>query len=87
MTDVVIYTRDMCGFCTRAKRLLDEKGVAYTEYNCSDDPTFKSEMIRKSNGARTFPQIFVGSEHVGGCDELYGLERRGQLDALLAAGV
>ncbi|MDD7909302.1 glutaredoxin 3 [Pseudovibrio exalbescens] len=87
MTEVVLYTRDMCGFCARAKRLLEEKGVEYTEYNASDDPTYKTEMIKKANGGRTFPQIFIGSEHVGGCDDLYALERRGQLDALLAAGV
>lgn len=85
MANVTIYTRDMCGFCMRAKKLLDQKGVDYTEFNYSEDPTIRREMISKANGANTFPQIFIGSEHVGGCDDLFALERRGQLDPLLAA--
>jgi len=85
MTEVVIYTRQLCGFCTAAKRLLDQKGVAYTEHDATFDPGLRQEMVQKANGRSTFPQIFVGTTHVGGCDELHGLERAGKLDALLAS--
>jgi len=85
MAEVVIYTRQLCGFCTAAKRLLEKKGVAYTEHDASFDPELRREMIQKSSGRSTFPQIFVGATHVGGCDDLHHLERTGKLDALLAA--
>ncbi|MEP4031310.1 glutaredoxin 3 [Roseibium polysiphoniae] len=85
MTDVVIYTRQLCGFCTAAKRLLQKKGVSFVEYDATFDPKLKKEMVQKANGRSTFPQIFVGATHVGGCDELHDLERAGKLDALLAA--
>jgi glutaredoxin 3 len=84
MRDVVIYTRDFCGFCSAAKALLDHKGVAYQEFNASHEPSLRQEMIQRS-GRFTFPQIFVGETHVGGCDDLHDLERRGALDPLLAA--
>ncbi|MEM0899762.1 MAG: glutaredoxin 3 [Pseudomonadota bacterium] len=84
MAEVTIYTRKLCGFCTRAKRLLDSKGVAYTEHDATFDPGLKQEMMKKS-GRATFPQIFVGSEHVGGCDDLFAAEESGALDALLKA--
>lgn len=83
MVDVTIYTRQYCGYCNRAKRLLDEKGVSYTEHDATFAPDLRQEMIQKANGRATFPQIFVGSTHVGGCDELYALERAGKLDPLL----
>jgi len=85
MADVVIYTRQLCGFCTAAKRLLDKKGVAYTEQDATFDQGLRQEMIQKANGRSTFPQIFVGDHHVGGCDDLHDLERNGKLDDLLAA--
>lgn len=85
MADVVIYTRQLCGFCTAAKRLLQKKGVSFVEYDATFDPKLKKEMVQKANGRSTFPQIFVGTTHVGGCDELHDLERAGKLDALLAA--
>ncbi|MBO6507299.1 MAG: glutaredoxin 3 [Roseibium sp.] len=85
MADVVIYTRQLCGFCTAAKRLLDKKGVSYDEFDATFDPDLRQQMVQKANGRSTFPQIFVGSTHVGGCDELHELERAGKLDALLAA--
>jgi glutaredoxin 3 len=85
MPDVVIYTRQFCGFCTRAKRLLEEKGVAFEEKDASVKPQLRQEMIQRAKGAATFPQIFVGETHVGGCDELYALERAGKLDPLLTA--
>ncbi|MBO0347498.1 glutaredoxin 3 [Roseibium limicola] len=85
MAKVTIYTRQLCGFCTAAKKLLDKKGVAYTEHDATFDQKLKKEMVQKANGRSTFPQIFVGSTHVGGCDELHELERSGTLDKLLSA--
>ncbi|MCT4657157.1 MAG: glutaredoxin 3 [Cohaesibacter sp.] len=84
MADVVIYTRKMCGFCTAAKKLLNDKGVAFREHDATFDFDVKQEMIKKS-GRKTFPQIFINDEHVGGCDDLFDLEKAGQLDAKLAS--
>ncbi len=86
MVDVTIYTRMMCGYCAAAKRLLDSKGVKYTEHDASFSPELRQEMIQRSNGRYTFPQIFVGSVHVGGSDELHDLDDQGRLDGLLATG-
>jgi glutaredoxin 3 len=86
MVDVAIYTRAMCGYCSAAKRLLDDKGVKYIEHDASFSPELRREMIARANGRSTFPQIFVGSVHVGGCDDLYALDRAGRLDGLLASG-
>lgn len=86
MVDVTIYTRMMCGYCSAAKRLLDSKGVAYTEHDASFSPELRQQMISRANGRSTFPQIFIGDQHVGGCDELHALEREGRLDTLLQAG-
>jgi len=85
VTDVTIYTRMMCGYCSAAKRLLDKKGVAYVERDASFSPELRQEMIQRANGRATFPQIFVGDVHVGGCDDLYALDERGGLDELLAS--
>ncbi|MFC3119128.1 glutaredoxin 3 [Jhaorihella thermophila] len=85
MKPVEIYTSPLCGFCHAAKRLLDKKGVRYTEIDVLRDPSRKPEMIQRANGRRTVPQIFVGETHVGGCDDLYELESDGKLDALLAS--
>lgn len=84
MAEVTIYTRMMCGYCAAAKRLLDSKGVDYTEHDASFSPDLRQEMISRANGRSTFPQIFIGDTHVGGSDELHALERSGRLDALLA---
>lgn len=84
MAEVEIYTRMMCGYSTAAKRLLDKKGVAYTEHDASFSPELRQEMIAKSNGRTTFPQIFIGGRHVGGNDDLQALEADGRLDAMLA---
>lgn len=84
MADVLIYTRDLCGYCAAAKALLDRKGVAYTEINATGDQEKRKEMMDRS-GRTTFPQIFIGDTHVGGCDDLHALERSGRLDGLLAA--
>ncbi|BDA86103.1 glutaredoxin 3 [Aureimonas sp. SA4125] len=85
MTDVTIYTRQLCSYCARAKQLLEKKGVAFEEKDASHSPDLRREMMQRSNGGATFPQIFIGETHVGGCDDLYALERAGKLDPLLAA--
>lgn len=84
MPPVTIYTRQFCGYCTAAKRLLREKGIDFVEIDATTAPDKRSEMISRS-GRFTFPQIFIGAEHVGGCDDLYALQARGDLDRLLAA--
>ena len=84
MPSVEIYTSPLCGFCHAAKRLLIQKGANFSEVNVLAQPARKAEMIQRANGGRTVPQIFVGESHVGGCDELYALERAGKLDSLLA---
>lgn len=81
---VEIYTSPLCGYCHAAKRLLNQKGVPFTEFDVWSDPARKPEMLTRANGSHTVPQIFIGATHVGGCDELYALERAGKLDALLA---
>jgi glutaredoxin 3 len=85
MVPVTIYTRDACGYCARAKSLLSGKGVEFVEHNATFSPELRKEMIAKSNGGSTFPQIFIGDSHVGGCDDLFALDRAGKLDPLLAA--
>lgn len=85
MKSVEIYTSPLCGFCHSAKRLLKSKAIKFTEIDVLQNPDRKIEMIQRANGVRTVPQIFVGDLHVGGCDDLYALERTGKLDALLAA--
>jgi glutaredoxin 3 len=85
MKSVVIYTRKFCGFCVAAKTLLKRKGVQFEEFDATFSPDLRQEMISKSHGSMTFPQIFVGDVHVGGCDELHALDRTGGLDKLLAA--
>jgi glutaredoxin 3 len=85
MSDVVLYTTMMCPYCFRAKQLLEQKGIAYTEIDVGMDADLREEMTAKSGGRRTVPQIFVGKTHVGGSDDLYALERSGKLDALLAS--
>ena len=83
MARVEIYTRDFCGYCSRAKSLLSRKGADFTEYEAGMDPDLRRDMIQRSNGGSTFPQIFINGRHVGGCDDLFDLEDGGRLDALL----
>ena len=85
MADVVIYTRPFCGYCARAMALLNEKRVPFTEIEAGMDPDKRREMIERSGGRNTFPQIFVGGAHIGGCDDMLALERAGKLDPLLSA--
>lgn len=86
MSHVEIYTSPLCGFCHAAKRLLNTKDVTFTEIDLSREPGRRSEMLSRAGGAHTVPQIFIGEIHVGGCDDLYALERAGKLDPLLQAG-
>ncbi len=85
MAEVVIYTRQLCGYCARAKSLLASKGVSFTEHDATYSQELRQEMIGKANGRSTFPQIFIDGRHVGGCDDLHALDRDGKLDPLLAA--
>ena len=85
MTQVTIYTKPYCPYCVRAISLLEKKGVAFTEIEAAFDPDKRAEMVQKAGGRATFPQIFINGSHVGGCDDIQALERRGELDALLAA--
>lgn len=85
MAKVEIYTSQLCGFCHAAKRLLTSKNVPYDETDVGRDANKKGEMITRANGGRTVPQIFINDQHVGGCDDLYELERAGKLDKMLAA--
>jgi glutaredoxin 3 len=84
MKAVEIYTSPLCGYCHAAKRLLTQKGVAFTEIDVSRDPALRNAMVTRAGGRRTVPQIFVGDTHVGGCDDLYALDGAGRLDPLLA---
>lgn len=84
MASVVIYTRQFCGYCSAAKKLLETKGVRFEEHDATYAPDVRQEMIKRA-GRSTFPQIFINERHVGGCDDLHALERAGELDALLAA--
>ena len=84
MAQIEIYTSPLCGFCHAAKRLLDQKGAGYTEYNVMMKPTMRQEMMGRAHGRHTVPQIFIGDVHVGGSDDLAALEAEGKLDALLA---
>ena len=83
MKKVVIYTGQRCAHCDWAKALLNKKNIEFTEYNVAKDTAKREEMFKKSNGARTVPQIFIGEHHVGGNDELQALEKEGNLDNLL----
>ena len=84
MPPVTIYTTAYCPYCTMAKRLLAKKGASFNEIDVGGNAGLRSEMERKS-GRHTVPQIWIGATHVGGCDDLYELDRVGKLDSLLAA--
>ena len=85
MAQVTIYTKPYCPYCVRAVSLLEKKGVDFTEIEAAFDPDKRREMMQRANGRATFPQIFVGEAHIGGCDEMMALEYAGKLDPLLAA--
>lgn len=85
MREIEIYTRSTCGFCHRAKHLLESKGLSFTEYDIGREPERRAEMMQRAPGRYTVPQIFIDGQHVGDCTELHALERAGKLDPLLAA--
>ena len=85
MQPIEIYTSSTCGYCFAAKRLLNQKGVSYAEINIQMEPERRAEMIKRAAGQSSVPQIFIGTQHIGGCDQLFNLERSGKLDAMLAA--
>ena len=80
---ITIYTTRTCPFCIRAKGLLQQKNASFKEIDVGADPSLRAQMTQRANGRRTVPQIFIGDRHVGGCDDLFDLERQGKLDALL----
>jgi glutaredoxin 3 len=83
MTAVEIYTTTICPYCVRAKALLKKKGVSFQEINVETDESLREAMMARSGGRQSVPQIFIGDRHVGGCDDLYALDRKGELDRLL----
>ena len=85
MADVQIYTSMFCGYCARAKQLLQKKGVSFNEIGVDMKPDLRAEMRSKAGGLNSVPQIFINGEHVGGCDELMALDHNGNLDPLLSA--
>ena len=84
MAAVEIYTIRYCPYCQEAKELLSRKGVVFHEIDASGDRDVRNQMIERANGRSTFPQIFIGATHIGGCDDLYALDEAGKLDPLLA---
>lgn len=84
MTAIEIYTRPGCGYCSAAKSLLTRKKAAFIEFDVGKNPGFRQEMYDRAGEGSTFPQIFIGPTHVGGCDDLYALDRAGKLDAMLS---
>jgi glutaredoxin 3 len=85
MARIEIYTKFFCGYCARAKKLLENKGVQYEEYDITMGGPKRQEMLERSNGRSTVPQIFIDDRHIGGSDDLAVLDRNGELDSLLAA--
>ena len=85
MAAIEIYTRPGCGYCSAAKSLLKRKKTAFTEFDVAVDDGFRQQMYDRAGAGSTFPQIFIGELHVGGCDELYALDREGKLDSLLTS--
>ncbi len=84
MPEVIVYTKDYCPYCTKAKALLKQKNVSFTEIDITHDEALQKEVVEKSGGRRTVPQIFIGGQSIGGCDDMYALNKEGKLDALLA---
>ena len=87
MPNIVIYTTSLCGFCHAAKRLLTQKGAPFDEIDVTFDPTRRKEMRELAGGRTSVPQIFIDGRHIGGCDDLYALDREGGLDPLLRPAV
>lgn len=86
MPDVVMYSTGFCPYCVRARMLLERKGVEYRDIRVDLEPELRNEMVRRSGGRTSVPQIFIDEFHVGGCDDMFALEQQGQLDPLLRPG-
>lgn len=84
MAKIEVYSGDYCPYCARAKALLKQRSLEFTEYNVQSEPERRAEMADRAPGARTIPQIFINDRHVGGCDELYALDRKGELETWVA---
>ena len=82
---IEIYSGDYCPYCVRAKSLLKQRGLDFIEYNVQSEPEKRAEMMKRSQGARTIPQIFINDQHLGGCDDLYAVDKKGELDTWLDA--
>ncbi|MGQ3355321.1 MAG: glutaredoxin 3 [Phreatobacter sp.] len=85
MPEITVYTKDYCPYCHAAKELLRKKGAAFTEVDIQKHPDRRAEMVQKAGGRTTVPQIFIGGQHVGGCDDIHALDSAGKLDPLLGA--
>lgn len=85
MSNVIIYSTNVCPYCVRAKMLLDKKNAKYTEINVQTNPDEREKMIKKTGGKTSVPQIFINDKHIGGSDDLYDLDKKGKLDELLVA--
>lgn len=85
MVDIVIYTTNYCPYCVKAKDLLKRKNAAFKEIDVTNDDNLRMELVEKSGGRRTVPQIFINGVHIGGCDDLYELDKKGGLDPLIIA--
>lgn len=85
MADITVYSGPNCPYCDRAKMLLKKKNAVFEDFNVRDDTAKFDEMLTRSNGKKTIPQIFINNQHIGGCDDLYALEASGKLDSLLAS--
>ncbi|KKB96045.1 Glutaredoxin-3 [Candidatus Arcanobacter lacustris] len=83
MAEIIIYTKSHCPYCVKAKQLFKMKKVSYQEIDITDNASLLEEMLAKSSGRKTVPQIFIGKQHIGGCDDLYALNEQGKLDPLL----
>jgi glutaredoxin 3 len=85
MAQVEIYTRDWCGYCARAKRLLNERGAPFVEHNVGNDPSALDAMLARAAGRTSVPQIFIDDQHIGGCDDLFALDDAGKLEPMLTS--
>jgi glutaredoxin 3 len=81
--EIIVYSGPFCPYCTKAKALLDKKNVSYEDFNVKEDSVKFDEMLSRSSGRKTIPQIFINGQHIGGCDDLYALDAAGKLDELL----
>ncbi len=86
MAEVIVYATKFCPYCVSAKKLLRKKGVKFKEIDVTFNPGLREEMTRRANGRHTVPQIFINGRHIGGCDDLYALDKAGRLDPLLNGG-